>query len=150
MSLAFVCSACTASAAGWSPPPRSGPHPHRTVPPDTSANRAGARSAAGSGQPGSGQVSTDQPGQISRVRLVGQLDSSGQLVLGQRGSPGLLGPPGQLGPPAQLEPGLLQRLATQCFFVRGSLAVCYSSKPLQLSALCSLPRSAVFISGPST
>ena len=92
------------------PPPRSGPHPHRTVPPDTSANRAGARPAAGSGQPGSGQVSTDQPGQISRVRLAGQLDSSGQLVLGQRGSPGLLGPP------AQLEPGLLQRLATQCFF----------------------------------
>ena len=126
-SLAFVCSGCTASAAGWSPPPpRSGPHSHRTVPPDTSANRAGARSAAGSGQPGSGQVPTDQPGQISRVRLAGQ-----------RGSPGLLGSPGQLGPPGQLEPGFLQRLATQCFFfVRGSLAVCYSSKPLQRGLLC--------------
>ena len=85
VSLAFVCSACTASAAGWSPPPRSGPHPHRTVPSDTSANRAGDRPAAGSGQPGSGQVLTDQPGQISRVRLAGQLDSSGQLMLGQAG-----------------------------------------------------------------
>ena len=106
------------------PPPRSGPHPHRTVPPDTSANRVRARSAAGSGQPGLGQVPTEQPGQISRVRLAGQLGSSGQLVLGQRGSPGLLGSPGQLGPPGQLEPGLLQRLATQMFFFHPRVTGC--------------------------